>query len=234
VQKKKTKRNTVKNAIINPNYNLKSRSEELGDISEYFNTLPPEEKAWMLKYSENVINAGFDREVDKNNLISNSYTKDLILSYVTNVTKFKNKNLDKNVVRFITKYLIRNDNIPLKIIQDIFFENDKKKLTKLISNLKESLCTNIKKVKKREVNQIIKIMEKEIYNTNNARNRCIMTKEKAAGSLSYINDMSEDEISYNYEDVLVAKIDKQNELAKESDYLNDGNSKNRKTSNSSK
>lgn len=208
--KKKTKRSTVKNAIIDPNYNLKSRSEELGDIDSYFHTLSPEDQKWMLKYTENFVNASLDRKQAKNNLITPTYTKNLIETYLK---KFRKKNTDKEVIDFLKKYLIRNDNVPLKIIHDIFFEENEKNLLKLIKELKDALYENIKQVKKREVNKIIKLIEKEIYGVNNSRNRCIVTREKAGGSMSYIEDMDADEHSYNLEDALIAKID----LTKESD-----------------
>lgn len=215
--KKKTKRSTVKNAIVDPHYNLKSRSEELGDIDSYFHTLSPEDQKWMLKYTENFVNASVDRKRAKNNLITPTYTKNLIETYLK---KFRKKQTDKEVIDFIKKYLIRNDNVPLKVIHDIFFEENEKQLLKLVKELKDSLYENIKEVKKREVNKIIKLIEKEIYGVNNSRNRCIVTREKAGGSMSYIEEMNEDDHFYNLEDALISKID----LAEESDDFDDGDS----------
>lgn len=231
MKKKTTRRNTVKNSAIDPYLNLKSRSEELGDIQSYFHNLPPDAQKFMLKYTENVVNASFDRKIPKKNLITPTYIKNLLELYLFN---FKKKDQDKKVINFIKKYLIRSDNIPIDIIQELFVEENDTKILKLVKKLKSSLYANLKNVKKNEIYKVIKLIEKEVYGINNARNRCIVTREKAGGSLSYIEDMSEDEVLYNYEDALVAKIDNQTKLSEESDYFDDGNRKNRNTSNSSK
>lgn len=44
---KKKSRKNVKYPALNPNYNLKTRYEEIMDINSYAKDLPPEAKAWL-------------------------------------------------------------------------------------------------------------------------------------------------------------------------------------------
>ena len=61
-KKKITKRNKEKYKEVRPNLNLKSRYEELQDINDYFDTLPPKEKEWMNKFVGEYVNASFKKD----------------------------------------------------------------------------------------------------------------------------------------------------------------------------
>ncbi len=218
--KKKSRRSTTENAATNPQLNLKSRYEELEDINEYFHTLSPKDKKWMNDYTENFVNASFDKDPDEN-LISLEFTKTLLKKYIKDLKGDNAK--DKKVISFVNKYLIRADNVPLKIIKELFFEKNEKKQLRLIGKLREEIFSNIKDTKKREINKIIKIMEKEVYGINNSRNRCILTREKAGGSLNYIEELSENDQYTNTEDDLIDIIDLKNSLNKLNNTNNNGN-----------
>ncbi len=226
MSKKKSRRSTTENAAVNPQLNLKSRYEELEDISEYFHTLPDEAKEWMNKYTENVVNASFDKKED-NNLVNLEFTRDLLKTYIKDLKKDNPKN--KRVITFVNKYLIRRDNVPLDIIKDLFFENDERKQVRLIGKLKKALLENIKNTKKREVNKVIKLIQKEVYNVNNSRNRCILTREKAGGSLNYIEELNENDQSMSNEDQLIEYIDLRNELKKLKDTNSDSDDSSEET-----
>lgn len=203
----KTIRNTTKHSSIDPNLNLKSRYEEHSDINEYFHTLPPEAKEWMDKFVENEINADFREK----RLIDENSAKKLLKQYVKEIKNYKG---ERKVKDFVNKYLIREDNIPIHLIKDMFFEQNDKKLLKLVSKLKDAISENVKKASKREVNKIMKIMEKEAYGKNNARNRCVLTKSKAGGHLNYLEELPESEQSFSSEDDVISKIDLENHLSK--------------------
>jgi len=211
MSKKKTRRSTTKNSAINPQLNLKSRYEELEDISAYFHTLPDDAKDWLNKYTENVVNASFDKKED-NNLINTTFTRDLLKDYIKNLKQDNPK--DKKVISFVNKYLIRRDNIPIEIIKELFFEKNEKKQLKLLVRLKKALLENIKSTKKREVNKVVKLIQKEVYGINNSRNRCILTREKAGGSLNYIEELNDNEQLLSSEDQLIEYIDLRNKLQK--------------------
>ena len=206
-KKKKTVRNTTEHSSINHNLNLKSRWEEISDINEYFHTLPKEAKEWLDKYVENEINADFREK----QLITEDTANVLLKQYVKEIKNYKG---ERKVKDFVNKYLIREDNVPLDIIKDMFFEQNDKKLLKLVSKLKNDISENMKKVSKREVNKIIKLIRNEVFNKNNARNRCILTKAKAGGYLNYLEDLPENEHGVSSEDEVIAKIDLQNRLQK--------------------
>lgn len=59
-----------------------------------------------------------------------------------------------------------------------------------------------------------KSMKRDSYNRNNARNRCIYTREKAQGKLNYVEDLKiemNDEY-IEYEDRLIEEIDNSKKL----------------------
>lgn len=210
MKKKKTRRSTTENSAVIPQLNLKSRYEELEDINEYYKDLPPEAQQWMNSYTENFINASFTKE--DQNLINFNFTKSLLKKYIKDIKS--NKTKDKKVVSFVNKYLIRSDNIPLKIIKELFFEEDERKQVKLVKRLRNALLNNIKKTKKREINKIIKIIQREVYGVNNSRNRCILTKEKAGGTLNYLEELTDNDQMLSNEDQLIEVIDLRNQIEK--------------------
>ena len=62
-----------------------------------------------------------------------------------------------------------------------------------------------------------KKMRRDTYNRNNARNRCIYTREKAQGKLDFIEDLKsnlEEEVM-EYENDLIDAIDERNLVTKE-------------------
>lgn len=200
----------MKNSAVSPELNLKSRYEELADISEYFDSLPPEAQKWMNSYTENFVNASFDKETKSNNLVNFKFIEDLLKKYLKEYKKTGLNN--KQVKNFINKYLIREDNVPLQIIKELFFEENEKKQLKLIKLLKKDILANVKTAKKREVNKIVKLIELEVYGINNSRNRCILTKEKAEGALNYTEELTEQEQMISSEDSIIEYIDKKSEL----------------------
>lgn len=213
-KKPKTLREKTKNSAVKPQLNLKSRYEELEDINSYFNDLPKEAQDWMTKYTENHVNASFKKDKEdnftKDNLLTESSTRVLLKQYIVDIKNYKG---ERKVRSFVDKYLIREDNVPLSIIKEMFFENNDKKLLELAHELKEELTKNVNKTSKREVNKIMKLIENEVYNLNNARNRCIITKSKAAGQLNYIEDLDENDLTID-EDDLIERIDLKTELDK--------------------
>lgn len=206
----KITRNQIKNAAVAPQLNLKSRYEELEDINEYFHTLPQAEQEWLNKYTENIVNASFSKR-EEDNLINLENTKELLKSYIKNLKNAKTT--DQRVISFVNKYLIRSDNVPLEIIKQIFFEQEDKKIIKLVSQLKKELLSNIKDIKKREVNKVIKLIQKEAYGINNSRNRCILTKEKSYGSLNYIEELTDNDQMNFSEDEMIAVLDLKEKLS---------------------
>jgi hypothetical protein len=61
------RRNNVKYAALKPEYNLKTRKEEIEDIASYANKLSPKDKEWLNKFVEEEINADFrhNRKLNK-------------------------------------------------------------------------------------------------------------------------------------------------------------------------
>lgn len=49
--------------------------------------------------------------------------------------------------------------------------------------------------------------KKEIYNRNNARNRCILTEAKATGMIKYLDDLKYDQRAVDNEDEMNLRID---------------------------
>lgn len=199
-------RSETKYHSVKPNLNLKSRFGELSDINEYFDTLPPEAQEWLSKYADNFVNADFREQ----NILTPESTKALLKQYIKDIKNYKG---DKKVKDFVSKYLIREDNVPIKIIREMFFEQDDKKLLKLVDQLKDAITSNISKASKREVNKVIKIIQKEVYNINNARNRDVLTQAHASGQLNYIEELDETEFVTD-EDDLIMRIDLKRELEK--------------------
>lgn len=204
-KKKPNQREQTKHSAVKPQLNLRSRWEELQDLNEYYHELPPDAQEWLNTYAENFINADFSEKT----VLTESNTKLLLKQYIKEI---KNYNNEKKVKDFVSKYLIRVDNIPVKIIKEMFFEADEKKLLVLVEKLKEAITENITKASKREVNKVIKMIQKEVYNVNNARNRCIITRTKAQGSLNYIEELSESDHYSTDEDDLINKIDLEKSL----------------------
>lgn len=97
----------------------------------------------------------------------------------------------------------------------------------VVASFKKERHKNLHKNKK---------LKKSIYDANNARNRCIYTKNKAQGKLEYIEDLklAGEEQAIEIETELINKIDNEELLTKELDNLNNssGNTtKNRNKSN---
>lgn len=58
-------------------------------------------------------------------------------------------------------------------------------------------------------------LKRDCYSKNNAANRDILTKVKAAGSLVYLEDMNKSVFNNTNEDDIIENIDKENELMQE-------------------
>lgn len=53
-----------------------------------------------------------------------------------------------------------------------------------------------------------KRLRKDCYDRNNARNRCILTRAKASGTINYLEDLKKEENALDGLDRLVYEIDK--------------------------
>ena len=62
VKKKVTRRSSSKFPALRPEYNLKSRQEEIADLASYAHKLNEKEKAWLDKFSNEYINASFGKK----------------------------------------------------------------------------------------------------------------------------------------------------------------------------
>lgn len=103
---------------------------------------------------------------------------------------------------------------------DKLSEKDKEYLNKFTE---EYIIASFKKGKKRLHTK--KEHEKDAYDRNNARNRCIYTKSKAHGNLNYLEDLKEsmkDDI-IEVEDELIDKIDSDELINEVNNFNESGN-----------
>jgi hypothetical protein len=59
VKKKQTRRSKVKHAALKPEYNLKTRFEEISDMHSYMHKLTDKQKDWLNRFAEEYVNASF-------------------------------------------------------------------------------------------------------------------------------------------------------------------------------
>ena len=85
---------------------------------------------------------------------------------------------------------------------------DDPKLAKYLNEFNEEFVNASFKKGKKHLHKS-KELKRDSYNRNNARNRCIYTREKAQGALNYIEDVktSITEEFQEYEDELIDAID---------------------------
>ncbi len=72
--KKKNRRSKVKYPALDPEFNLKSRSELIE--ADYINKLSEEEKEWLNRFNEEYVNASFNKNPKKNLHKSKKLKKD--------------------------------------------------------------------------------------------------------------------------------------------------------------
>lgn len=121
-KKRRSRRSKTKYPALDPALNLKSRYDEIKDVSEYINKLTDSEKDWMNRFMDEYTNANLNH---------------------------KGKKLHRKAHH-----------------------------------------------------------KKAIYKSNNARNKCILTRAKASGEIKYLDDLNKDErLEDIFEDQLIDKID---------------------------
>ena len=62
VKKKINRRNQTKYPALQPQFNLKSRSDEIQDLNSYSDQLNDKEKEWLNKFAEEYINGYFPKK----------------------------------------------------------------------------------------------------------------------------------------------------------------------------
>lgn len=64
-RKKQTRRSKAKFPALKPEYNLKTRYEEIADMRSYMSKLNDKEKEWLNKFAEEYVNASFPKKGTK-------------------------------------------------------------------------------------------------------------------------------------------------------------------------
>lgn len=207
-----SRRDLKENSAVDTNYNLYSRREELTDIAEYFHTLSPKDQEWMNSYAEEFVNANFDHK--KKKILTKETAEKILRAYIKRLKKGDD---DKKVQSFVKRFLLKKDTVPIEVLQELFFETDEEKILKLVKSFKSKVLNELKSVSVKKIRAIIKGFIKESYDNNNARNRCTHTNETAQGALNYLEEVPEDKLSYNDEDLIIDRMDKE----KSGEYLDD-------------
>lgn len=89
------------------------------------------------------------------------------------------------------------------------FRNDTNKEESKIVYIKRKKNEVVKPAEEKTKNDVLKENIRELYNRNNARNRCIISREKAQNSLDSLDEMLDAELgnSNKEEDDIVVDID---------------------------
>lgn len=195
MSKKKTRRSEAKYPALDHGLNLKTRFEQVD--MDYVNQLPESwtdpktgkkynPKQYLNDFIEESVHASFDKKkrIHKKKKIEDPRNK--------NVTQLQEQVLE--VFDTLTN-LINNANIKA---------SSKVKLKKIINQAK----LNLKKQVKKELVFILDVYKKEAYDSNNSRNRCILTRAKASGRYIGFEDIPESYIhNEDVEDQLINGID---------------------------
>jgi hypothetical protein len=119
--------------------------------------------------------------------------------------KFKSRRSKDPLAALEKKYTLktRTDEIDYDYLNKL---NEKEKLWLAKFTSEEIHASVNKDGKKNKFNKSRKSIKK-IYNRNNSRNRCILTREKAKGMEQYLEDHKETLMGNNPESFLIAKMD---------------------------
>lgn len=213
--KKKTRRSEAKYPALDPHLNLKTRFEQID--FDYVDQLPTEwidpvtgkkynPKQYLNDFASEYIHADFSinkKRVHKTKRIQKKRRVE------------HEKNKDLNILR---KNLLESIKGLNELINNSIVNNTTKiKLKKLVVKLK----VNVKKLMKSELAFVNDYYQKEAYDRNNARNRCVLTRARAQGKALGFDDLPEDIYKDgNVEDELIEQID-QLKLAQESEDTKD-------------
>jgi maltooligosyltrehalose synthase len=172
MKKKRTRRSETKYPALDPRFNLKTRAELID--CDYIDQLNDKEKQWLNDFNNEFVNADFKTNIKegrkrihkkkRSEHEKNKHLKKLIVDFLANIKKF---------ITILNESQITN--------------NSKSKLKKSVNKFKKQLRTQIKK----EFKFIDDSYKTSAEFDNNHRNMCILTKQKAMGSLKSLDVLPE-------------------------------------------
>lgn len=179
-KKKKNKRSEAKNPALDKTYNLKTRTDlyDFDYVNGYHDEetgittrpLDDKEKKFLNDFVEEYINADFrpyKRRIMPKKKVDHPKNSDLKKIEVILLGYFKSMNED-----------IKKSNIT---------NSSKLNLRQFLTRFKDTLKKKIKK----ERSYIKDFYKKEAFDSNNSRNRCILTKAKAQGKSIGLSEIPE-------------------------------------------
>lgn len=205
--KKKIKRNQTKYPALDKTFNLKTRSDlyDYDYINGYHDeetgvtirALTESEKEYLNKFTEEYVNAGFKpRKKRVHKQKKSEHPKNI------NLRQFNKKMLEH--IKAMTESLNNSD----------IANTSKSNLRRLISKFRN----DVKKKIKREMKFIKDFYKKDSYDSNNSRNRCILTRAKAQGLAIGVDEIPENySIEMNEEDKMIERLDLKKELENSED-----------------
>src|SRR5271165_6149819 len=191
MKKKQSKRSQAPYPALDPKLNLKTRYE-LFD-ADYIDKLSEKEKQWLNDFNNEYLNADFKTNVEEGRKRihrkkrgehpKNKHLKKLINDFVTSI---------KMIITILNQSQITN--------------NSRSKLKKSVNKFKKQFKVQIKK----EFKFIEDVYKTDAEHSNNHRNTCILTKQKAMGMAKSLDLLSERLLDKtNLEDDIIKKIDAQ-------------------------
>jgi hypothetical protein len=213
MKKKNNKRTKTKYPGLKQNLNLRSRYEELDQNylngvfdensgEQIIRPLTDDEKDYLNRFNEEYTNANYNHggkrihPVKKKESEKNKFLIDVKLDFVEYLKK-------------LNKY----------IEQSILKNKSKNQIKKSVNAFKKSVLAIINK----EFKNIKDTYQKDSYDRNNSRNRCLVTKTKAMGKTYLFDDLPKSMlVNEEYENDIIEMIDLKSELTKKFQNGGDG------------
>lgn len=172
MKKKRTRRSQSKYPALDPKLNLKTR-QELLDI-DYLDQLSDKDKQWLNDFTNEYVHADFKTNINEGRKRIHKKKK---------VEHEKNRHLKKLIVDF-TNHIKQF----VTILNDSQITNTaRSKFKKSVNKFKKQLKTQIKK----EFTFIEDSFKRESEHSNNHRNSCIVTRQRAMGIDKSLHMLSE-------------------------------------------
>lgn len=189
MKKKRNRRSEARFPALNPNLNLKTRSDLLDQ--DYIAKLSDKEKQWLNDFNTEYVNADFKtnikegrKRIHRKKRIEhekNKYLKKLIVDFLFGV---------KGLIQILNNAQITN--------------NSRSKLKKSVNKFKKQIKVQIKK----EFKFIEDGYKSYAEHANNHRNTCIITRQKAQGQLKDLNVIPDNYlVKKDTEDEIIDMID---------------------------
>lgn len=193
--KRKTRRSEAKYPALDPQLNLRTRSEQLD--FDYIDSLP---ETWTDPLTGKKWNPKQFLNDFTNESVHAEFKKKKRIHRKKKVPSEKNKDL-----KILLEKLLEKVRELIQLLNDSNASNSLKvKVKKSITKMKKQIQKQIKG----DYTFIEDFFKKEAYDKNNSRNRCVLTRSKASGRLSNIDDLHENNFSTNnVEDSLIELID---------------------------